>query len=353
MGEEKIIIKAYEKKPEDEEEDDEDDYDNLDPERKRNLTREEFEERQKLNVKIEEKIVIKPYVFKDKSKSKPEEDEPEDKKKERRKVSDHFAEKEPKVRKEEERLIITPQVPSETEPEETVDDEQMPRNKVSDHFKEKEPKVKEEEDKIKIVPYDMDKDEPEDDDEEEEVEKKKKKLSRDDLKSARDVKVAIPTPDAAMPRRKKKEPSADDEIKNSLFDDMPKKEVKKAEEVPPPVEDDEEDEEEEEEEEEVKVEVQPKKKLSKQDLKPAVQIKAVFEPEEKTPRRKRKEPIATDEPAEKISIFDDIPSIEDVNASKEKINDHFPEKAKPLPVEESVVIAPTLLAEVESAPDSK
>merc|ERR1712142_773873 len=177
--------------------------------------------------------------------------------------------------------------------------------------------VKEEEDKIKIVPYDMDKDEPEDDDEEEEeVEKKKKKLSRDDLKSARDVKVAIPTPDAAMPRRKKKEPSADDEIKNSLFDDMPKKEVKKAEEVPPPVEED-----------EVKVEVQPKKKLSKQDLKPAVQIKAVFEPEEKTPRRKRKEPIATDEPAEKISIFDDIPSIEDVNASKEKINDHFPEKA--------------------------
>merc|ERR1712002_822591 len=32
---------------------------------------------------------------------------------------------------------------------------------------------------------------------------------------------------------------------------------------------------------------------------------------------------------------------------------HFPENTKPLPVEESVVIAPTVIAEVESTPDTK
>merc|ERR1712002_430705 len=154
--------------------------------------------------------------------------------------------------------------------------------------------------------------------------------------------IEIPTPDATVKRKKKKEPVVDEEIKNPLFAAMPNEE-KKVEEVPPPVE-------EEEEEEEVKVVEQPKKKLSKSDLKPTVKIKAVFEPEEKTPRRKRKEPVVVDEPAE-IS-FDDIPQIP-IEPPKEKVSDHFPDKEKPSPVEESIVIVPTTIAEVELVPDEK
>merc|ERR1712142_1168611 len=192
--------------------------------------------------------------------------------------------------------------------------------------------------KIVIVPYDMDKDIPE-----VEVEvKKKKKISRENLKSAVDVKIDIPTPDATVKRKKKKEPIVDEEIKNPLFVATLKEEKK---EVSPPVE-------EEEEEEEVKVVEQPKKKLSKSGLKPTVKIKAVFEPEEKTPRRKRKEPVVEDGPAEKISLFDEIPPIPEIPA-KEKVSDHFPDKEKPLPIEESIVIVPTAISEVESAPDDK
>merc|ERR1712142_58376 len=72
---------------------------------------------------------------------------------------------------------------------------------------------------------------------------------------------------------------------------------------------------EEESDEEEKVEEQAKKKLSLQDLKPAVKIKAAFEPEEQTPRRKRKEP---EEPAEELPLFDEKPKVQDEFSEKEK-----------------------------------
>merc|ERR1712098_796542 len=71
---------------------------------------------------------------------------------------------------------------------------------------------------------------------------------------------------------------------------------------------------EEEEEEEVKPE--PKKKLSRSDLKPAVQIKVAAAPEPTIGRRKKKP--ADDEPKE--SLFDDLPK------AKPKVKDEFAEK---------------------------
>merc|ERR1712002_1049933 len=300
--------------------------------------------------KPDEKILITARVLPEKPEIEPS-DANDDDAKHRNKISDHFVEREKKGKGEEEILIITPHpLPekSDAELEEDIDEvDGKKRNKVSDHFAEKDKKPKSEEEKIVIVPYDMDKDIPE-----VEVEvKKKKKISRENLKSAVDVKIDIPTPDATVKRKKKKEPIVDEEIKNPLFAAMPKEE-KKVEEIPPPVED---EEEEEEEEEEVKVVEQPKKKLSKSDLKPTVKIKAVFEPEEKTPRRKRKEPTIEEDLAEKTSLFEGIPEIpvEKPDTSQSKVKDHFPEKDKATPVEEIVVITPTIISEVESSPDEK
>merc|ERR1712121_185917 len=80
----------------------------------------------------------------------------------------------------------------------------------------------------------------------------------------------------------------------------------------------------EEEEEEVKPE--PKKKLSRSDLKPAVQIKMAAAPEPATPRRKKKEP--EDEPQE--SLFDNLPK------AKPKVKDEFVETAKKTKEEEKI-----------------
>merc|ERR1711874_682474 len=85
---------------------------------------------------------------------------------------------------------------------------------------------------------------------------------------------------------------------------------------------------EEEEEEEVKPE--PKKKLSRSDLKPAVQIKMAVTPEPApTLRRKKKEP--EEEPADP---FAGLP------AAKPKVKDEFAEKDKKPKEEEKIVITP-------------
>merc|ERR1711962_976603 len=87
----------------------------------------------------------------------------------------------------------------------------------------------------------------------------------------------------------------------------------------------------EEEEEEVKPE--PKKKLSRSDLKPAVQIKMAVTPEPApTLRRKKKEP--EEEPADP---FAGLP------AAKPKVKDEFTEKDKKPREEEKIVITPAVL----------
>merc|ERR1712142_769510 len=133
-------------------------------------------------------------------------------------------------------------------------------------------------------------------------------------------------------RKKKKEPA--EEEQGFLFDNIPEVKPKVSEEftekdrkpkeeekiiitpaeltekLPVP-----EEEEESEEEEEVKPE--PKKKLSKADLKPSVQIKVEAAPEEKPKRRKKKEEPAEEEQG---SLFDNIPEV------KPKVSEEFTEK---------------------------
>merc|ERR1711928_243408 len=156
-------------------------------------------------------------------------------------------------------------------------------------------------------------------------------------------------PEPAIGRRKKK--PDDEEPKESLFDDLPKakpkvndefkeKEKKPKEEekivITPaklPVKPEESSSEEEEEE----PKPEPKKKLSKADLKPAVQIKVAAAPEPAIGRRKKK-PV-DDEPKE--SLFDDLPK------AKPKVKDEFAEKDKKPKEEEKIVITPKDLPEKE------
>merc|ERR1711928_10179 len=133
--------------------------------------------------------------------------------------------------------------------------------------------------------------------EEPEPEPAKKKLSKADLKPAVQIKVAI-AEDKPL-RRKKKEPSVDEPDalfakpdKSKVNDEYAEKEKKPKEEekivITPaklPVKPEESSSEEEEEPEPEPI----KKKLSKADLKPAVQIKIAAAPEPAIGRRKKKE----------------------------------------------------------------
>merc|ERR1712202_83508 len=88
---------------------------------------------------------------------------------------------------------------------------------------------------------------------------------------------------------------------------------------------------EEEEEEEVKPE--PKKKLSRSDLKPAVQIKMAAAPEPATTLRRKKKEVE-EEPTDP---FAGLP------AAKPKVKDEFNEKDKKPKEEEKIVITPAVL----------
>merc|ERR1712013_262945 len=143
------------------------------------------------------------------------------------------------------------------------------------------------------------KEESSESEEEEEKPEAKKKLSRSDLKPAVQIKVAAPAQPAPVIRRKKKD---DDEPQESLFDNLPEvkpkvkdefaeKDKKPKEEekiiIKPAVLPKKEESSESEEEEE---KPEAKKKLSRSDLKPAVQIK-VATPARPAPvaRRKKKD----------------------------------------------------------------
>merc|ERR1712212_948255 len=181
--------------------------------------------------------------------------------------------------------------------------------------------------------------------EEEEGEKApaKKKLSKADLKPAVQIKMAA-EPEAPAFRRKKKE--VDEEpsdpfagvpaAKPKVNDEFTEKEKKPKEEEkivikPAVLPTKPEESSSEEEEEEPKPE--PKKKLSRSDLKPAVQIKMAAAPEPApTLRRKKKE--VDEEPADP---FAGLP------AAKPKIKDEFTEKDKKPKEEEKIVITPAVL----------
>merc|ERR1711881_733564 len=92
-------------------------------------------------------------------------------------------------------------------------------------------------------------------------------------------------------------------------------------------------EEEEEESEEEEVKPEPKKKLSKADLKPSVQIKVAAAPEEIPKRRKKEEPSKE----EQGSLFDNVPEM------KPKVKDEFLEKDKKPKEEKIVIITPKVL----------
>merc|ERR1712180_372843 len=167
--------------------------------------------------------------------------------------------------------------------------------------------------------------------------------SKADLKPAVQIKVAI---EADKPlRRKKKEPSVDEPDalfakpdKSKVNDEYAEKEKKPKEEekivITPaklPVKPEESSSEEEEEPEPEPI----KKKLSKADLKPAVQIKMAAAPEPTLPRRKKRE--VEEEP--KDDLFAGVPETK----PKEKIKDEFTEKEKKPKEEENIVITPAVL----------
>merc|ERR1712013_90427 len=194
------------------------------------------------------------------------------------------------------------------------------KDKVRDEFAEKERKKKEEEEKIVIKPAVLptkkteESSEEESSDEEEEEDAKKKKLSRGDLKPAVQIKVAI-----AEEEKPKRRPKKRESVEESFLDSKP---APQAEAPPPPALVEEEESSEEEEEEEAKP---APKKLSKADLKPAVQIKVAIQEEEK-PKRRPKRPDSVEE-----SFLD----------AKPKVKDEFDEKdKKPKPEEEKIVITP-------------
>merc|ERR1712060_77048 len=86
----------------------------------------------------------------------------------------------------------------------------------------------------------------------------------------------------------------------------------------------------------------PKKKLSKADLKPAVQIKMAAAPEPALPRRKKKD---EDEPVD--DLFSGVPEI------KPKVKDEFKEKDKKPKEEEKIVIKPAVLKPEESSSEEE
>merc|ERR1712042_259350 len=114
-------------------------------------------------------------------------------------------------------------------------------------------------------------------------------------------------------------------------------------EPPPPPKPEPVPEEEEEESEEEEEEVKPlPKKLSKADLKPAVQIKMNIAPEEKPALRRKPKRQDT---VEQEGLFDNVP------AAKPKVKDEFAEKdKKPKPEEEKIVITPKDLPEKPEEP---
>merc|ERR1712050_223163 len=151
------------------------------------------------------------------------------------------------------------------------------------------------------------------------------------------IKMAA-APEPALPRRKKKEEDepVDDmfsgvpEAKPKIKDEFKEKDKKPKEEekivIKPALLKPEESSSEEEEEEKPA----PKKKLSKADLKPAVQIKMAAAPEPALPRRKKKE---EEEPVD--DLFAGVPE------AKPKVKDEFAEKdKKPKPEEEKIIIKP-------------
>merc|ERR1712168_1015644 len=93
-------------------------------------------------------------------------------------------------------------------------------------------------------------------------------------------------------------------------------------------------------EEEVKPE--PKKKLSKADLKPSVQIKVEAAPEEKPKRRKKKEEPSEEEQG---SLFDNIPEV------KPKVSEEYAERDKKPNEEEKIIITPAKLPEKLVVPE--
>merc|ERR1712096_128169 len=207
----------------------------------------------------------------------------------------------------EEELLEAPEEIVEVEsapPLEEVDGPQLPgKDKVRDEFKEKDKKPKGEAEKIVIKPaVSKVKGKPEEEEssseegEEEEKAPAKKKLSKADLKPAVQIKMAA-EPEAPAFRRKKKEAEEEPSdpfagvpaAKSKVNDEFTEKDKKPKEEekivIKPAVlktKPEESSSEEEEEEEKAPA----KKKLSKADLKPAVQIKMAAEPEAPAFRRK-------------------------------------------------------------------
>merc|ERR1712180_82598 len=216
----------------------------------------------------------------------------------------------------------------------------------------------------------------------------KKKLSRSDLKPAVQIKVAA-APEPAIGRRKKK--PVDDEPVDDLFagvpevkpkvkdefaekdkkpkeeekiiiepavlqkepaekakvkDEFAEKEKKPKEETkiiitPAVLPTKKEEESSSEEEEEVKPE--PKKKLSRSDLKPTAKIKVEAAPQPTIPRRKKKK--EEDEPVD--DLFAGVPEV------KPKVKDEFKEKDKKPKEEEKIVIKPAVLKPEESSSEEE
>merc|ERR1712013_572691 len=276
---------------------------------------------------------------------------------EKAKVKDEFDEKDKKPKPEEEKIIITPVVLPEKAPEPSkvveeppkVEEEPdlgpKPKDKVKDEFAEKEKKAKEEAEKIIITPKELPKkiEEEEESSEEEEEEEEKpapKKLSVADLKPAVQIKVAAPEEKKPLRRPKRQEtveesfldaPPVEKAKVKDQFDEREKKAKEEAEKIvikpaTLPVKEESSSEEEEEEK------PAPKKKLSKADLKPAVQIKVAATPEPTVARRKKKD---DDEPVD--NLFDGVPE------AKPKVKDEFAEKDKKPKEEEKIVIKPATL----------
>merc|ERR1712110_795509 len=103
-------------------------------------------------------------------------------------------------------------------------------------------------------------------------------------------------------------------------------------------------EEEEESEEEEEIKPEPKKKLSKADLKPSVQIKVDAAPEEKPKRRKKKEEPNEEEQG---SLFENVPEV------KPKVSEEFTEKDKMPKEEEKTIITPAELPEKLPLPEEE
>merc|ERR1711962_193224 len=326
------------------------------------------------------------------------------------KVSEEFQEKEKKP-KEEEKIVITPaklptkkgeeEESSEEESSEEEDpdwDKKPKKGKVTDVFTERQKKKKPEGEKVKIKAADLSK-----------------------MKAAF-VKVELP-PDEGPVRRKKKQPveeevpvtiepvvevqTAPPVVQEEILEAP--EEIVEVEAAPPPPKakiseeftekDKKPEEEESESEEEEEEEVPAKKKLSKADLKPAVQIKVAIEEDKPALRRKKREPSV--EEADALFAKPDKSKVNDEYAKREeaalaegkrqeeleaerrkkeeeekakkaeeaaleeeeeerlerekraKIDDEFAEKMKKIEEESKIVITPAILKAKEEAPEEE